>query len=50
MVDAGDQACLSTMNLFSSSFSKILIVGGGFHLDKTMTLNKDAGWFYFIVS
>jgi hypothetical protein len=40
---AGDQASLSTINLFSSSSSKILIIGGGFHLDKTMTINKNTG-------
>jgi hypothetical protein len=39
----GDQAYLSTSNLSSSSSLKILMIGGGFHLDKTMTLNKDAG-------
>jgi hypothetical protein len=50
VVGTGDQTYHSITNLFSSSFSKILIVGGGFHLDKTMTLNKDAGWFSFIVS
>jgi hypothetical protein len=50
IVGAGDQACLSTMNLFSTSPSKILIIGGGFHLDKTMTLNTKAGLFSCIHS
>jgi len=40
----------STMNLFSTSPSKILIIGGGFHLDKTMTLNTKAGLFSCIHS
>jgi hypothetical protein len=29
----------------SESSSKILIIGGGFHLDKTMTVNQNAGSF-----
>jgi hypothetical protein len=28
---------------FVSTSSKTLIIGGGFHLDKTMTVNKDIG-------
>jgi hypothetical protein len=34
-IGAGDQ--------FVSTSSKTLIIGGGFHLDKTMTLNKHSG-------
>jgi hypothetical protein len=34
-IGAGDQ--------FVSTSSKTLIIGGGFHLDKTMTVNKNIG-------
>ncbi|CAF0795592.1 unnamed protein product [Rotaria sordida] len=42
LVNTEDQIYLSTINSFFFSSSKILIIGGGFHLDKTMTVNQNA--------
>ncbi|CAF2636570.1 unnamed protein product [Rotaria sp. Silwood2] len=42
IINTENQTCLSIINLFLFSSSKVLIIGGGFHLDKTMTVNQNA--------
>ncbi|CAF4595487.1 unnamed protein product [Rotaria sp. Silwood1] len=42
IINVENQLYLSIINSFFFSSSKILIIGGGFHLDKTMTINQNA--------